>query len=154
MSLPVHPGIAMARNGTSADLDGSSAVSPTVVQRLFGADADGDPHPLRPTAWTGLALVLLSAVVSVLAKGPLPAQVRIRWTVGTYYGPEFAPAAVVLWVFPTAVAVTYLGFRALARYLEGAGELTESRAIYEVVSLALLVLLVLTQVGLVLANLA
>lgn len=144
----------MTRNGSSPGLDGNSAVSRTVLDRVFGADAEGDPHPLRPTAWTGIILVLLSAAVSVLASGPLPAEVRIRWTVGTYYGPEFAPAAVVLWAFPLAVAATYLGFRTLGRYLDRAGDLAESRAIYEVVTLAVVVVLVLAQVGILLANLA
>lgn len=144
----------MTRNGSSPGLDGNSALSRTVLDRLFGTDADGDPQPLRPTAWTGIILVLLSAAVSVLASGPLPARVRIRWTVGTYYGPEFAPAAVVLSAFPLAVAASYLGFRALGRYLERSGELTDSRAVYEVVTLAVLVLLVLVQVGIVFANLA
>jgi hypothetical protein len=154
MQFPFDVPFAMARNGSSTDVDGRSAGSCTVLDRLFGADSDGDPHPLRPTAWSGVVLILLSGLVSVSASGILPAQVRIRWSVGTFYGPEFAPTALVLWAFPLALAATYLGLRALAGYLDGVDELTGFRPMYEVTTLAVLFLLVLAQVGLVLANLA
>jgi hypothetical protein len=143
----------MTRTDAATGPDGGSTRSGTVLDRVLDADGGGDANPLRPTAWTGVVLVLVSTAVSVLASGVLPAQMRIRWTIGTYYGPEFAPTAVVLWAFPIAVAATYLGFRVVARYLERAGEPNEARVICEVVTLAVVGLLVLTQVGLVAANL-
>jgi len=54
---------------------------------------------------------MLSTVVSSIAYGFLPDQMRVHWTLGMgpYYGPEFAPTNVALTAFPLLVAVTALG---------------------------------------------
>lgn len=112
-------------------------------------DADS---PARPTATGGLLLVATSALLSLLAWQPLGETVRIRWSVGTYYGPEYAPAALVLAVFPIAAAVAYGGFALLARALDGTEEFEETRWAYELSVLATLGLMLLVQLLLVAAN--
>ncbi|MDS0476616.1 hypothetical protein [Natrinema sp. 1APR25-10V2] len=110
---------------------------------------------LRPTAGGGLLAVLVSATISVAAALALGETVRIRWSVGTYYGPEHAPATLALASFPVLVALTFLGLRALGRGLERAadGEFDRVRGIYELCVLATLTTLVLSQVAFVAANL-
>lgn len=150
MPIPAHGRRAMARNGAPADADGHHAVPRTVSDR---SDADGEPHPLRPTAWTGALLVLASAAISLVGGGVLPEQIRIRWTVGTYYGPEFAPALLVMAAFPLFVAGLFVGLRALARVFERAEELEVGRPLYEGIVLLVLLTVVLGQVGIVVGNL-
>ncbi len=110
---------------------------------------------LRPTAAGGLLVVLASIALSVAAALALGETVRIRWSVGTYYGPEFAPTALVLAAFPVLTVLTYLGLRALRIGLERAadGEFEHVRGIYELCVLATLTTLVLSQVAFVAANL-
>lgn len=63
---------------------------------------------------TGLVVLFTSIAVSVLAAGPAPERLRIHW--GTpYYGPEFAPAMVVLAGFPLAMGAAYLFVRGVSR---------------------------------------
>jgi hypothetical protein len=115
---------------------------------------DFDPSSrLRPTAWSGLVVVAASALLSALASGAVGDSVRIRWSVGTYYGPEYAPAALVLAAFPVAAAVAYLGFRLLARRLERTAGFEDARDVYELCALATLGAVVLVQVALLAANL-
>ena len=110
---------------------------------------------LRPTAGGGLALVLVSAAVSLAGVGLLEETMRIRWSVGTYYGPEHAPTAVVLAAFPILVAVAIGAFRGVAVALERSDgdEFDGTRPYYEVAALTVLLSLVVTQVALVAANL-
>lgn len=109
--------------------------------------------PIRPTAGGGLVLVLASAVLSVATAGPLGTEMRIRWTVGTYYGPETAPTAVVLAAFPVLVAIAFLGLRGLAGVLERTGEFDAARGYYELTTLAVLSGVLVTQVAIIAANL-
>ena len=118
------------------------------------ADSLRPESRLRPTAWSGLAVVAASAVLSVLARTSLGDSVRIRWSVGTYYGPEFAPTAPVFAAFPVVVAALYVGFRWLAARLERADDLGDGRIAYELSALLTLLVVLLVQVALLVANLA
>ena len=111
--------------------------------------------PLRPTAGGGLALVFVSAAVSLAAWVLLEETMRIRWSVGTYYGPESAPTAVVLAAFPVLVAVAVGTLRGIAVVLERSDgdEFDAVRPYYAVATLTVLLSLVVTQVALVAANL-
>lgn len=108
---------------------------------------------LRPTSGGGLLVVVASVAVSLAAATALGSSVRIRWSVGTYYGPEHAPTHLALTAFPAVVAVTYLGVRALATGLEGTAAFDRFRGYYELCALAGLATLVLAQVAFVVANL-
>ena len=128
------------------------------ITARFAPPTDGSAGGrLRPTAVGGLLVVLASVAVSLAAAPVLGDSVRIRWSVGTYYGPEYAPTPLVLAAFPALVAVTYVGFRALAWGLErtGAFETDEAfvRGSYELCTLATLTMLVLVLVVFVAANL-
>lgn len=115
---------------------------------------DFDPSSrFRPTAWSGLLVVASSVLLSVFAGGAVGDSVRIRWSIGTYYGPEYAPATLVLAAFPVAAAVAYLGFRLLASRLERTAGFEDARDVYEVCALATLGAIVLVQAVLVVANL-
>lgn len=118
------------------------------------ADSLQPESRLRPTAWSGLAVVAASAVLSVLARTSLGDSVRIRWSVGTYYGPEFAPTALVFAAFPAVVAALYVGFRWLAARLERVDDLGNGRIAYELSALLTLLVVLLVQVALLVANLA
>ena len=109
--------------------------------------------PLGPTAGGGLALVLVSAAVSLAGVSLLEETMRIRWSVGTHYGPEYAPTVVALAAFPVLVAVAVGAFRGVAAVLEGNDEFDATRPYYEVAALTVLLSLVFTQVALVAANL-
>ena len=109
--------------------------------------------PLRPTAGGGLALVAVSAAVSLAAAGLLGGTMRIRWSVGTHYGPEHAPATLVLAAFPILVAVAVGAFRGVAAVLERTETSERERDYYELAALLVLLSLLVTQFALVLANL-
>lgn len=108
---------------------------------------------LRPTSLGGLLIVLASAAVSLGSVRVLGDSVRIRWSIGTYYGPEYAPTYLALVVFPVIVALTYLGFWALGTALEGSPEFDRHRGYYELCTLVVLAVLVIVQVAFVAANL-
>ncbi|WP_222916358.1 hypothetical protein [Natrinema sp. SYSU A 869] len=108
---------------------------------------------LRPTAAGGVLLVLASVAVSLASVRVLGDSVRIRWSIGTYYGPEYAPTAIVLALFPAIAAATYLGLRALATVLEGTSEFDRHRGYYELCVLAVLAVLVIVQIAVIAANL-
>jgi len=99
--------------------------------------------------------VLASAVASVLAYGVVSDPVRIRWTaeMGTYYGPEFAPAAVVLAAFPLAVAGLAAGAVWLRARFGDSDEFAPIRPYYTPAVLGTLAVVVATQAGVILANL-
>lgn len=128
------------------------------VVTQFASPTDGPAGGwLRPTAAGGLLVVLASAALSLAAAPALGENVRIRWSIGTYYGPEYAPTPLALAAFPALVAVLYVGFRVLAWSLERAGAFeadeTVGRTIYELCALATLTMLVLIQLAFVAANL-
>ncbi|UWG51307.1 putative membrane protein [Halalkaliarchaeum sp. AArc-CO] len=108
---------------------------------------------LRPTGVGGLLVVLGSTVLSTAAYGVLGEYVRIRWSVGVHYGPEYAPTAIVLGGFPVVVAALYVGSTGLARHLEGTDEFEDVRRSYEFAVFTLLGFLVAVQTILIGANL-
>lgn len=102
-----------------------------------------------------LLVVAMSVSGSIVSYGLLPARLRIHWTlgVGPYYGPEFAPKLLVLVLFPALVAggaiVGWWGVRRL-RTVE---EVTAFRPYDAFAVVGTLVLLLVGQVAIVLANL-
>ena len=126
-----------------------------VTTRFASSDEGPAGGRLRPTAIGGL--LLASVAISFAATPALGDSVRIRWSVGTYYGPEYAPTPLALAAFPVLVAMLYVGFRGLAWGLERAGAFeadeTVGRSIYERCVLATLTMLVLVQLAFVAANL-
>lgn len=99
--------------------------------------------------------VLLSTLVSLVGYGLLPAEMRIHWTLGSgpYYGPEFAPTAVVLALFPVLIGVVSLGGAVLGAQLPLEDEPRTARLAYAAAFLGVLLALLGTQVGIVAANL-
>ena len=128
-----------------------------VTTRLASADASAVDGRLRPTAVGGVLVVLASVAISLAAAPALGDSVRIRWSIGTYYGPEYAPTSLALAVFPILVAVIDVGLRTLAWGLERSGAFDTSdgvvRLIYEGCALATLLTVVAVQVLFVVANL-
>lgn len=102
-----------------------------------------------------VAAVLSSTLVSVVGYGVLPAEIRIHWTLGAgpYYGPEFAPTAVVLALFPALIGLVAFGSVLIARYADFPAEQPTARLVFAASMLGVLVVLLGTQVGLVVANL-
>ncbi|MFC7232098.1 hypothetical protein ACFQMM_13150 [Saliphagus sp. GCM10025308] len=95
----------------------------------------------RPFSLGGLVIVLASVALSAVSYGRLADTVRIRWTIGTYYGPEHAPTLVVLVAFPLALAGLYAGAWWLRTWLVRRGaidELDEFRLVYDACVLAIL----------------
>ncbi|RZV11644.1 hypothetical protein BDK88_0524 [Natrinema hispanicum] len=128
-----------------------------VVTR-FASPTDGPAGGwLRPTAAGGLLVVLASVTMSLAAAPVLGDSVRIRWSIGTYYGPEYAPTPLALATFPALVAVIYVGFRALVWGLERAGAFDATddlvRSVYELCALVTLLALVFVQIVFIVANL-
>lgn len=101
------------------------------------------------------AAVLTSVLVSVLASGPLPDSVRIHWTLGAgeYYGPEFAPTALVLGLFPVSVGLAALVGWSVGATLERVDGFDAVRPLYAAAVLSTLTVLVATQAVVVWANL-
>jgi hypothetical protein len=110
------------------------------------------PNRIDPLNAGGASIVLLSIAVSIVGHVIGPERLRIRWTYGTYYGPEFAPAVLVLIAFPLAVAALYLGGRWLRASLERGNEFDTVRAIYDACVLLTLGTLVVVQGVLVAVN--
>lgn len=103
---------------------------------------------------TGAGMTVASVVVSLLSYGILPSEVRIRWTLGgPHYGPEFAPAWLALAVFPVLVGALAVGAHRLKTFLAGRDEYGPLRGYYELGTLAVLGVVVLSQCLLVVANL-
>ncbi|MFA9417190.1 hypothetical protein [Natrinema sp. HArc-T2] len=128
-----------------------------VATRLAASVAGPAGDRLRPTAGGGLLVVLASVAVSLAAAPALGDSVRIRWSIGTYYGPEYAPTPLALAAFPAIIAVIYVGFWAVRVGLErtGAFDATDDlvRSVYELCALVTLLTLVVVQVLFVAANL-
>ncbi|WP_408956973.1 hypothetical protein [Natrinema sp. 74] len=132
-----------------------------VARGLAASVSSPDGGRLRPTGTGGLLGVLASLAVSVAAAPVLGDSVRVRWSVGTYYGPEYAPTILALAAFPVLVALTDIGLSALGRVLERAADgespttsrFDRVRGPYERCALATLMALLLLQVAFVVANL-
>jgi hypothetical protein len=114
----------------------------------------GPEHP-RLLAFGSLATVAVSALVSLAGYGLLPSRIRIHWSLGLgpYYGPEFAPTALVLALFPALVAAGALGGRWGIRRLDRDARSEGVRPYGSLALIGGLTLLVVVQVGLVAANL-
>lgn len=121
-------------------------------QLTSGDDGSG---PRRMLAAGGFGLSLLSAVGSIIAHGVLPDRVRIHWTLGMgpYYGPEFAPAWLVLLLFPVLIAGTAVLASVIDARMRNTDAFTEIRPFYIVAVLGTLTVLLGCQSGLILANL-
>lgn len=87
---------------------------------------------LGPTKVGGILAVLASVVLSTAANGMLGEYVRIHWSVGVHYGPEYTSTLVVLGGFPVVVAAPYVGCMWLGRHLKRTDELEDVRWYYEV----------------------
>ncbi|TMT87743.1 hypothetical protein E2L06_14550 [Haloterrigena sp. H1] len=128
-----------------------------VATRLAASAVGPAGGRLRPTSVGGLLVVLASVAVSLAAAPALGDSVRIRWSIGTYYGPEYAPTPLALAAFPAIIAVIHVGFGATRVGLEhtGAFEATDDlvRSVYELCALVTLLMLVIVQVVFVAANL-
>lgn len=115
---------------------------------------DGPSVPTPSTGLGGAALTVVSLVVSVLSYSALSGSMRIHWSLGgPHYGPEFAPAWLVLAAFPVLVGVLALGARTLRWFLVTRGEYEAFRGYYELAVVAVLGVLVLAQCLLIAANL-
>ncbi len=130
--------------------DHATPVDSTDAERPDDDRGGGRLLPLGSVAAT-----LASALLSVLAHGLLPGSVRIHWTLGAgeYYGPEFAPTALVLGLFPVAVALTALLGWGLAATLSDVEAFERVRPLYAAAVLSTLTVLVATQAVVVWANL-
>lgn len=130
---------------------GAASVSRRAADWLWTRLEDGSP--IRPTSGGGLAIVLASVAVSLVSYGALEHSMRIRWSVGTHYGPATAPTTVVLVGIPLLVAVAVGVFRGFAAIFERVDAIDGARGAYELAALAVLLCLVLAQLALVVANL-
>lgn len=92
-------------------------------------------------------------MVSLASYSALGEVTRIRWSIGTYYGPEYVPTFVVVAAFPIVVAVLYFGFRWFGAYLGEISEFESARLFYEFIVLATLGVVVFLQILLVALNL-
>lgn len=99
--------------------------------------------------------VVLSAVLSSIAYGMLPVQMRIHWTLGMgpYYGPEFAPTLAVLGGFPLLIAGLALGANWLDALLHRSEDFAAIRPYYVIAMVGTLGLLLMFHAGLIVANL-
>lgn len=120
-------------------------------------DSDLETGRTRRASGGGLALVVASVALSAASYAPLADTVRIRWTVGAYrhYGPEHAPALVVLAAFPALAAILYVGARRLETDLERTDRIDDREAfglVYEIGVLVTLGTLVVGQLLVVVLN--
>lgn len=120
---------------------------------MVGNTTGRDDPSLGLTSIGGLLVVALSVAVSLGSYGALGAVTRIRWSIGTHYGPEFAPTLAVVTVFPVVVTVLYIGFRWFGTFLEETSEFENARLLYEFVAFATLGTVVFVQGLLVALNL-
>ncbi|UTF54231.1 hypothetical protein [Natronosalvus rutilus] len=107
----------------------------------------------RPLSLGGLVIVLASVALSAVSYGRLSDTVRIRWTIGTYYGPEHAPTLAVLVAFPVSLIGLYAGAQWLRTWLVRRGAIDEFRLVYDACVLATLSVIVACQFVLVVLNL-
>lgn len=106
--------------------------------------------------WTGgFIAVCASIALSVLSYSALPESIRIHWQLGygPYYGPEFAPTAVVLAAFPVVLTGILVGSSLLARTFRGDDSFEAVQPYYEWGILAVLAFVLLTQLVIIRLNL-
>lgn len=111
--------------------------------------------PVTPALSVGsLAAVLASSLGSALAAGVAPEVLRIHWTLGAgpYYGPEFAPAWVVLGAFPLLIGGLALVAHRVGALAAGTDSFDPVRPYYAPAVLATLFGLLTAQAALVLVN--
>jgi len=126
-----------------------SAAAPGASKRT-----GSDDHALVLTGGS-LLVVAASVLGSIVSYGMLPARMRIHGTLGAgpYYGPEFAPELLVLALFPAFVAGgAIVGWWAVRR-LRTVEEVTAVRPYDALVVVGTLVLLLVSQMAIVLADL-
>lgn len=113
----------------------------------------GDDHALVLTGGS-LLVVAASVLGSIVSYGTLPARLRIHWTLGAgpYYGPEFAPKLLVLVLFPALVAGGAIVGWLAVRGLRTVEEFDAVRPYDAFVVVGTLVLLLVSQMAVVLAN--
>lgn len=118
------------------------------------SSGDDSPDDSRFLAIGSFGVVLLNTVVSSIAYGLLPDQIRIHWTLGMgqYYGPEFAPTIFVLTAFPVVVAAMALGAYWGAVQLSHSEEFAAIRPYYVVAVFGTFLSFLGTQVALVIVN--
>ncbi|GAB3674870.1 hypothetical protein [Halopiger thermotolerans] len=111
-----------------------------------GTDPSGDETPTALTAGR-IAAVVLSIAGSLVAAGSLPETVRIHWTLGAgpYYGPEYAPTALVVFGFPTLVVALAVGAQRLGVRLRKTGALERFAPYYTLLALTALLLVLVVQ---------
>lgn len=99
--------------------------------------------------------VVLSAASSIVAYGTLPEEIQIHWTLGAgpYYGPEFAPTAVVLSAFSVVVVGIAVGAYSLDAHLRQVEAFARIRPYYVSAVLGTLAVIVAVQGVLIVANL-
>lgn len=120
---------------------------------------DDRTGPETNTHWSwltvgGLTATLASVIGSLVGYGPLPARIRIHWSLGgPYYGPEFAPTWVILLLFPLLVGGLALGFYCVASGLRAVDEFDAVRPFYTLAAIGTLGVLVVTQALLIVVNL-
>lgn len=102
-------------------------------------------HRVRPTALGGIGIVLASVFVSLAATSLVAETMRIRWAVGTYYGPAVVDAGWVLLGFPVLSALLYGGLRVARSRLDPTAARTDT-VVFEFVTLGLLLTVVLIQI--------
>lgn len=121
----------------------------------LGEQSGTDSDRVSPTLLGYLGPVVASVLVSVVGYSLLPGEIQIHWTLGAgpYYGPEFAPTALVLAVFPVLLAGIVLSARWCATRLALAEEPAIVRRLYALAVVGTSLLLLVVQVGLVVANL-
>ncbi|MDG5758007.1 hypothetical protein QA600_01480 [Natronococcus sp. A-GB1] len=111
------------------------------------------PNRIDPLTAGGMTIVLLSVAASAVAYTVGPEHLRVRWAYGVHYGPEYAPAALVLVAFPLVIVALYAGSRWLRTVLERSNEFEAVRTTYDACVLLTLGALLGVQCALVLANL-
>lgn len=101
---------------------------------------------------TASALVVAATLaVGLLAYPVVPEEFTVRWSVGTYYGPEAVPKAVGVLLVPVVSAVTYGVLRLVPAFEEVPDELARNW-VYRLAVVAVLGSLFLTQLLLVALN--
>lgn len=102
---------------------------------------------VRPLQAGGFIAACASIALSVLSYGHLPESMRIHWQFGygPFYGPEFAPTAIVLALFPALVVGVLAGSALLASRLRKDPSFESVQPYYEWGALAVLGVLLVVQ---------
>jgi hypothetical protein len=128
--------------------------SPRVMVSL--PTRSGTVPGVRPLQIGGLIAVCASIALSVLSYGRLPESMRIHWQLGSgpFYGPEFAPTAIVLTLFPILVASVLAGSVLLANRLRNDPSFESVQPYYEWGAIAVVGVLLVVQLLVIWFNLS